>query len=341
MRIALVNDLPIALEALRRTVARIPGAAIAWTAMDGAEAVARCAQDRPDIVLMDLIMPVMDGVEATRRIMRQAPCPILVVTATVTGNAARVFEALGAGALDAIDTPNLSDPAGVERLCKRVQSIVRLSRPMTVPSMPLAVPISRASSQPLPTPALIGASTGGPQALRRVLMAWPSPPPFAAVIVQHLDAAFVPGLAEWLSRECRQVVRVAEPGQPALPGAVYLAGGTQHLLLDSRCVFRNQAGSPSDLHQPSVDALFEGVARAGLAPGVAAVLTGMGCDGARGLLELRRAGWTTLAQDQASSVIWGMPGAATQSDAAARVLGIDQIGPAILAHFSESETHRT
>lgn len=340
MRIGLVNDLPIALEALRRTVARMPGATIAWTAMDGAEAVARCAQDRPDIVLMDLIMPVMDGVEATRRIMRQAPCPILVVTATVTGNAARVFEALGAGALDAIDTPNLNDPAGVERLCKRIQTIVRLSRPIAATSANLVAPAPSAGSQPLPTPALIGASTGGPQALRRVLLAWPSPLPFAVVIVQHLDAAFVPGLAEWLGRECRQVVRVAESGRPAQPGAVYIAGGAEHLLLDASCVFRHQAGSASDLHQPSVDALFESAARAGLSPGVAAVLTGMGSDGARGLLALRHAGWKTIAQDQETSVVWGMPGAASQCGAAARVLGVDQIGAAIHAHFSESGTHR-
>ena len=341
MRIGLVNDLPIALEALRRTVARIPGAGVAWTAMDGAEAVARCATERPDIVLMDLIMPVMDGVEATRRIMRESPCPILVVTATVTGNAARVFEALGAGALDAIDTPNLTDPAGIERLCKRIQSIVRLARPVATSSAALVEATRSTGTQPLPTPALLGASTGGPQALRRVLMSWPKPLPFAAVIVQHLDAAFVPGLADWLGRECHHMVRVAEPGQPARPGAIYIAGGTQHLLLDANCVFRARAGAASDLHQPSVDALFESAARAGLAPGVAALMTGMGSDGARGLLALRRAGWKTIAQDQETSVVWGMPGAAVQSGAATRVLGVEQVGAAIQAHFSESGTHRT
>ncbi len=340
MRIGLVNDLPIALEALRRTVAQMPGASVAWSAMDGAEAVARCAKDRPDVVLMDLIMPVMDGVEATRRIMREAPCPILVVTATVSGNAARVFEALGAGALDAIDTPNLSDPAGVERLCRRIQLIVRAARPATAATTPLAQAGKRTGSQPLPTPALIGASTGGPQALRRVLLAWPKPLPFAAVIVQHLDSAFVPGLAEWLSRECNLPVRVAVPGQVAQPGAAYIAGGSQHLLLDEQCRFSHQAGSPTDLHQPSVDALFESAARAGLTPGIAALLTGMGSDGARGLLSLRRAGWKTLAQDQETSVIWGMPGAAVQSGAATRVLGIEQIGSAIHAHFAESRIER-
>ena len=101
MRIGIVNDLRLAVESLRRAVAALPGATVAWVAENGAEAVAHCAEDRPDVVLMDMIMPVMDGVEATRRIMRESPCPILVVTATVEGNAAKVFEALGAGALDA------------------------------------------------------------------------------------------------------------------------------------------------------------------------------------------------------------------------------------------------
>jgi len=341
MRIGLVNDLDLVIEALRMAVGRVPGATVAWTARDGAEAVRQCRLDRPDLVLMDLIMPVMDGVEATRRIMRETPCPILVVTATVTGNAARVFEALGAGALDAIDTPTLTDPAGIERLCKRIQSIVRLARPVAASSAALVEATRSTGTQPLPTPALLGASTGGPQALRRVLMSWPKPLPFAAVIVQHLDAAFVPGLADWLGRECHHLVRVAEPGQPARPGTIYIAGGTQHLLLDANCVFREQAGAASDLHQPSVDALFESAARAGLAPGVAALMTGMGSDGARGLLALRRAGWKTIAQDQETSVVWGMPGAAVQSGAAARVLGVEQVGAAIQAHFSESGTYRT
>jgi len=341
MRIGLVNDLDLVIEALRMAVGRVPGATVAWTARDGAEAVRQCRLDRPDLVLMDLIMPVMDGVEATRRIMRETPCPILVVTATVTGNAARVFEALGAGALDAIDTPTMTDPAGIERLCKRIQSIVRIARPVTASSAALVEATRSTGTQPLPTPALLGASTGGPQALRRVLMSWPKPLPFAAVIVQHLDAAFVPGLADWLGRECHHLVRVAEPGQPARPGTIYIAGGTQHLLLDANCVFREQAGAASDLHQPSVDALFESAARAGLAPGVAALMTGMGSDGARGLLALRRAGWKTIAQDQETSVVWGMPGAAVQSGAAARVLGVEQVGAAIQAHFSESGTYRT
>jgi two-component system response regulator WspF len=336
MRIGLVNDLPLAMEALRRSVVKVPGAKVAWCAVDGAEAVRMCANDRPDMVLMDLIMPVMDGVEATRRIMRESPCPILVVTATVTGNAACVFEALGAGALDAIDTPNLSSPDGVDRLCRRIQLIARLAQPVASSGAHMLPPLTAIRAQQVPTPALIGASTGGPLALRNVLLEWPRPLPFSAVIVQHLDAAFVPGLAEWLARETRLPVRVALPGSLPEPGTVWLAGGEQHLILDRQARFRERPAQPSDLHHPSVDALFLSAAESGLAPGIAALLTGMGSDGAQGMRALRDVGWKTVAQDQTTSVVWGMPGAAVQLGAAARVVPIQHVGPAIHAHFAET-----
>ena len=335
MRIGLVNDLALALEALRRSVAQVPGASIAWTAMDGAEAVALCAKDRPDMILMDLIMPVMDGVEATRRIMRETPCPILVVTATVTGNAGRVYEALGAGALDAIDTPNLASPDGVQRLVRRIQSIARITAPSIVSSHGTTVRTTQAPRQAVPAPVLLGASTGGPQALRQVLAAWPRPLPFAAVIVQHLDHAFMHGLADWLQRETGHLVRIAETGGHAATGTVWLAGGDRHLLLDAQARFRIRDPLPSDLHHPSVDALFLSAADAGFQPGIAALLTGMGSDGAQGLLALRGAGWHTLAQDAATSVVWGMPGSAVQCGAAQRVLPLSDIGAAIHTHCTE------
>jgi len=329
MRIGLVNDLPLAVEALRRGVATVPGASVAWIAVDGAEAVRRCAEDRPDLVLMDLIMPVMDGVEATRRIMRETPCPILVVTATVTGNAARVFEALGAGALDAVDTPNLASSDGLARLARRIELIARLARPRTPAPTPATPAAATTSRQTVPTPALIGASTGGPQALARVLGAWPKPLPFGAVVVQHLDAAFVSGLAEWLARETGHRVALAKHGGRPEAGSVWLAAGPEHLELTPEATFRTRRPVPSDLHHPSVDALFESAAASGLRPSAAALLTGMGSDGARGLLALRRAGWTTIAQDQATSVVWGMPGAAARMEAATRTLPLADIAPVL------------
>lgn len=336
MRIALVNDLPLAVEALRRSVARMPGMTVAWTAADGVEALEHCHRDRPDLILMDLIMPRMDGVECTRRIMHECPCPILVVTATVSGNAARVYDALGAGALDAIDTPNLGSEEGMDRLGRRISHIERLTRQdrQSARKGSTAVPAPGTRSGGL-APALIGASTGGPQALCAMLREWPRPLAFPAVIVQHLDPTFIPGLAEWLSRETGHRVQVAEPGGMPESGTVWLAGGSKHLTLDAGGRFRERAHAAGELHHPSVDALFESAAASGLRPAIAALLTGMGSDGAQGLLALRRAGWQTVAQDQATSVVWGMPGSAVRLDAATRTLPLPLIGVAILAHFLE------
>ncbi|MFM7807967.1 MAG: chemotaxis protein CheB, partial [Planctomycetota bacterium] len=254
-----MNDLPLALEALRRSVARIPGASVAWTAADGEQAVTRCRADRPDLVLMDLIMPVMDGVEATRRIMKECPCPILVVTATVTGNAARVFEALGAGALDAIDTPNLTSEAGFDALCRRIGHIERLTREERgTARLPAAAPAAAPDAGA--SPVLVGASTGGPQALCALLQAWPKPLPFSAVIVQHLDAVFMAGLAEWLAKETGHRVALSVPGSMPTAGTVWIAGGMDHLEFARNGAFRSRRPDASDLHHPSVDALFESAA---------------------------------------------------------------------------------
>lgn len=330
MRIGLVNDMPLALEALRLCVSRMPGTQVAWTAVDGCEAVAMCAGDRPDLILMDLIMPVMDGVEATRRIMRETPCPILVVTATVSGNAGRVFEALGAGALDAIDTPNMTSPDAIEALCRRIRTIERLTRAERSASTITMASAPRVSADPAHAVAIVGASTGGPQALATVLRAWPRPMPFAAVIVQHLDSHFVPGLAAWLSRETGHPVGLAGRGACPTPGSAWIAPGPDHLAFDHRGHFTAQTPRPDDLHHPSVDALFLSAAACSALRGCAALLTGMGRDGATGLLALRRSGWTTLAQDQATSVVWGMPGAAVRLEAATRTLPVEAIGAAML-----------
>jgi two-component system response regulator WspF len=331
MRIALVNDLRLAMETLRRAVATIPGATVAWTAMDGAEAVAKCAADVPDVILMDMIMPVMDGVEATRRIMRSSPCPILVVTATVEGNAGKVFEALGAGALDAVATPGLAPDGNVlnaEPLVRKVQAIALLTGLVAPAAPPLAPAAPVGQTRGMPTLVAIGASTGGPQALATVLRALPRPAPWPIVIVQHIDAMFAAGLSEWLAKETGHRVAAATNEVPA-NGRVLLACSDDHLIMDT---FGGLGYTPEPrglVYRPSVDVFFESLLRAGVRPGVAVLLTGMGKDGAAGMASLRAAGWITVAQDRTSSVVWGMPGAAVQMGAAVECLPIEAIGVAI------------
>ncbi|GMV27338.1 MAG: chemotaxis response regulator protein-glutamate methylesterase [Phycisphaerae bacterium] len=335
IRVGIVNDMRLAIEALRRSVGAMPDASVAWIAENGQQAVECCARDAPDVVLMDMIMPVMDGVEATRRIMARSPCPILVVTATVEGNASRVYEALGAGALDAVATPVLGpDGAALnaEPLIRKIRSIALLAGP-AVPVAPTG-PVALPAPAPPHRPAMvaIGSSTGGPAALCLVLKAFPVPAPWPIVIVQHVDADFAPGLASWLATETGHRMEVIAPGHCPRPGAVQLAATGDHLLLDraGRFVYSRD---PVDLpFRPSVNVFFDSLVDSAYG-GVAIVLTGMGRDGATGMQSLRRAGWHTIAQDRATSVVWGMPGACVDLNAAVEVLPVDQIGHAAVARM--------
>ncbi|HVE11712.1 MAG TPA: response regulator, partial [Paraburkholderia sp.] len=194
MNIGIANDLPLAVEALRRAIARRDEHRVLWVATDGAQAVDFCIAQPPDVVLMDLIMPKLDGVEATRRIMTRAPCPILVVTSSVGANASRVYEAMGAGALDAVDTPTLASGNGVanasEALLTKIDQIGKLlvNRSAAAPSQ--TVDAVRERSAPL---IAIGASAGGPTALAAVLGSLPVNFGAPVVIVQHVDKAFAQG----------------------------------------------------------------------------------------------------------------------------------------------------
>ncbi len=344
MRIGIVNDLRLAIESLRRAVATMPGASIAWVAMDGAQAVAMCAQDLPDVVLMDMIMPVMDGVEATRRIMRATPCPILVVTATVEGNASKVFEALGAGALDAVATPGIgADGSAVnaEPLVRKLQAIGVLAGVgrAAAPSAPPPAPPTTGTPAIAPFVA-IGVSTGGPQALATTLRDMPNPVACAVVIVQHIDPTFAPGLAQWLSAETRRRVEVARAGDALAPNRVLLAGTGDHMVIDAAGRLGYNEEPRAQVYRPSVDVFFDSICKSKAAPGVAALLTGMGRDGAAGLARLRAAGWHTIAQDEATSVVWGMPGAAVEMNAAVQTLPIEEIGGAIGARAARFATAR-
>jgi two-component system response regulator WspF len=326
MRIAIVNDSPMAAEALRRAVTSAPGHQVVWIARDGAEAVELCAQHTPDLVLMDLIMPVMDGVEATRRIMANTPCSILVVTVSVQTNAERVFEAMGYGALDAIDTPTLGSGdirASAARLLAKIDGIARfVGNGAKVRFAPEGNGAPRSSRDAL---VAIGASAGGPSALSVLLAGLPRNFPAALVIIQHVDERFAAGMAEWLGGNSALPVRLAQEGDRALPGTVLLAGTGDHLTLKGadRLGYTRE---PADYaYRPSVDVFFHSVSRHWPGQAIGVLLTGMGADGATGLKALRAKGHYTIAQDKASSAVYGMPKAAAAADAAVEILPLNRI----------------
>lgn len=328
MRIAIVNDSRIAVEAMRRVLAASPQHEIAWVACDGAEALAQCARDTPDLVLMDIFMPVMDGVETTRRIMQDSPCAVVVVTTDVQHSSAKVFDAMSVGALDAVNTPAWEHVHGeaAQSLLRKVDNIARLIGAASR-NPRRAEPSAVVRRPPL---VAIGASTGGPNALATILSRLPADLPAAVVIIQHVDAQFAANLASWLAKQCVLPVRLAGEGDTPMVGTVLLAATNDHLVLRADGTL-HYTPNPADYpYRPSVDVFFDSLVEFGSRRSVAALLTGMGRDGAKGLRRLKKASWHTLAQDQASCAVYGMPKAAAELDATVEILTPEGIAEAII-----------
>ena len=346
MRIAIVNDMRLACEALRRAIVADRRHQVAWTATGGAEAISLASRDLPDLILMDMIMPGIDGVEATRQIMLKSPCPILVVTSTVSGNISKVFEALSSGALDAVETPSIGQQGellGSSALLEKIARIEHLHDrpPIAAGAAAPAGSTGAVGAQQGSRLVLLGASTGGPRALGEILNLLPRDLAAPIIIAQHIDEGYVTGLAKWLADQTKLPVEVAVAGSEPRAGHVYLAASRQHLAIrtDRRLHYVSEPGSM--WYRPSVDVLFSTAARHWPIPGIAALLTGMGRDGASGLAELRSAGWTTIAQDQATSVVWGMPKAAVDLGAAQSVLPPAQIAAHILSQLKRMQIKPT
>lgn len=336
MRIGIVNDLALAREVLRRTVLSVPGYSIAWLADDGDAAVVKAAADPPDVVLMDLIMPRLNGVEATRQIMQQSPCPVLVVTSSVSTNYAMAFRAMGVGALDAVDTPTLGPSGTIQNADKLVTRLGQLQAALDGMngSSPMPVLASTTPAADAPPLVVLGASTGGPVALAEVLAAFPANFPAAVLIAQHIGPDFAPGLVQQLAANCRLPVRAAKDGDPPTPGTVHVAVSNDHLEFAPDRLLRYTPHPRKSPYRPSVDVLFSTAAVHSPRLGVGVLLTGMGHDGAEGLLRLRAAGWHTIAQDEATSVVRdGMPKAAVSRGAAVEVLPLPHIGESVVARI--------
>jgi two-component system response regulator WspF len=336
VKIGIVNDVPIAVETLRRVLT--PEHQIIWVAHNGAEAVELCAKTKPDLVLMDLIMPVMDGAEATRRIMASTPCAILIVTFSIGANTSRVFEAMGHGALDAVDTPALGFGDSRESaapLLAKVRTISKLIGDSN--SIPIEAERRMSASAVSSETRLIaiGASAGGPTALAKVLSALPRGFPASIVVIQHVDEQFAIGMAEWLNGQSALPVRLAKEGDYPALGTVLVAGTSNHLVLKSAHRLGYTAEPADYVYRPSVDVFFQSVNL--LWPGKAAgvLLTGMGSDGAVGLKALRNKGHYTIAQDQLSSAVYGMPKAAAAIDAAVDILPLENIAPRLVSALGE------
>lgn len=334
MKIGIVNDMSLAVTALERILALAPGYKVIWIARDGAQAVELCAKDRPDLVLMDVVMPEMNGVKATQQIMANTPCAILLVTASVEKNSALIFEAMGYGALDAVDTPSLG-----------TGDISRAAAPLLAKLKTMEKLIGRrpqrerhqkgSSHTPENSPKLvaIGASAGGPAALSTVLSGLPADFPAAIIIVQHIDAQFMPHMAKWLERQCAMPVRLAIEDDSPQAGEILLAGTGEHLVFKSAERLGYTSEPSQHVYRPSIDVFFQSICKRWPGTVTGVLLTGMGRDGAQGLRMLRRKGNYTIAQDKASSAVYGMPKAAAAFDAAVDILPLERIAPRLMEYF--------
>ena len=343
MNIGIVNDLRIARESLRSIIDGAPDLEVAWVAEDGQQAVELCDRNPPDLILMDLIMPVMDGVEATRRISQSHACPILIVTASVGANSSQVYASMNHGAIDAAVTPPMEGvgrEAAVQSLLAKIDSIGQLigkgrARGGAVPTA--GEPRGREGR--FPRILAIGSSNGGPHALAHVLGKLDHDLPAAVVVVQHIDESYADGLVKCLDGQTRLQVGAAEEGAYPEAGAVHVAVRNKNLILDGSGQFHYSLRPAATAYSPSVDVLLpEPAATAPRGRGRSAA-DRMGDDGAQGMLELRQAGCHTIAQDEATSVSYGMPRRAAELNAAVEILPLQQIPYTLNWYYSSSKFH--
>lgn len=310
--------------ALRRTLEHEGDITVVEICATGEAAVAAVPRRRPALVTMDVELPGMSGLEAVEQIMASTPTPIVVLSGHAERSAAA---ALAAGALDAIpkDDLDLTDPGGVAaRAFRRRLRILASARVIRHPRARLRPRAEPASPSRRAAAIGIGASTGGPHALAQLLRALPAGYAIPVLVVQHIGAGFTEALAQWLDRSVEIGVRVAEDGRPLDPG-VWIAPEGAHLVVRDTMRMRLERAS-TGRHVPGADELLHSIADSFASEATAVVLTGMGADGAAGLNAVRRAGGITIAQDEATSAIYGMPKAAAEQGAEL-ILPLEEIGP--------------
>jgi len=339
----LVDDSPIAITILKRMLAKSTEIEVVATAGNGKEALTLIPQIKPDVICTDLHMPVMDGLEFTKEVMAKHPLPILLVSVSALEGSINAFEAIEAGAVDVFLKPRASFALDYERLAPELISkikilsgvrVFRRRRPAPIPEVGISVIRGLKSTINLPKSTVsvivIGASTGGPPALQTILAKLPANFPLPIICIQHINEGFLQGLVDWLSSQSKMKVEIVKSGEAPQAGTVYFPKEDTHLKIDGTGRFVLSPEPPFDGHRPSVTVTMRSLAQYYGNAVLGVLLTGMGTDGAKGLLDVKKAGGITIAQDEASSIVFGMPKAAIALGAAGYIVPLDEIGPMIL-----------
>ncbi len=360
IRVLVVDDSGFFRRRVTEMLNADPRLEVVGTAADGAQAVQMATQLSPDVITMDIEMPVMDGIAATRRIMALKPIPILMFSSLTTDGAQATLDALDAGAVDYL--PKRFEDISRDRqeanrtLCDRVYAMAtrghaQLRRaPLATAATartaaraaavaPSRPPILRSAAAPAPVPrrggyrvVAIGTSTGGPVALQKVLTKLPAGFPLPLLLIQHMPGSFTPAFAQRLNQQCAIEVKEARDGDELKGGTAFLAPGGKQMTLEQRAgrtLLRIAESEPGQNYKPSVDVTFSSVA--GVFPGqtLAVVLTGMGADGREGARLLKQGGSTVWAQNESSCVVYGMPAAVVEAGLADQILPLEDVGPAL------------
>ncbi|SHJ80224.1 two-component system, chemotaxis family, response regulator CheB [Roseomonas rosea] len=341
VRVMIVEDSAVVRQLLAHIVSRDPRLQLAAAVASAEEALAELERVRPDVISMDIRLPGMDGLEATRRIMAERPTPIVVIADAVEERGLRIsMNALRAGALTVVEKPLGPAREGWERVAEAICTQLYIMSQVPVirrrPSSLAPAAVQR-PARPVPPilpsrPALVGiaASTGGPPALARVLGALPQDFTAPVLLVQHMGAPFMEGFAAWLDGLVAPPVRIARDREVPRPGHVYVAPGDRHLGITAGGLLQVSEAPPVGGQRPAADVLFQSMARHLGPRGLGILLTGMGEDGARGLTALHAAGGFTLAEDETTAVVYGMPAAAARMGGVSALLPLDLIGPRLL-----------
>ncbi|MFB8787419.1 MAG: chemotaxis-specific protein-glutamate methyltransferase CheB [Potamolinea sp.] len=351
IKVLLVEDSRITLVILKRILNTSPQIEVVGEARTGLEALALIPKVQPDVICTDLHMPQMNGLELTSEVMALYPRPILVISNSVQEeDTHHVFQLLDAGAIDIFPKPRAGLVTDNESLnqelinkIKILSGVKVLTKKRKYVSQTKSLEIGKFfpysfNSYPKPKVVVIGASTGGPQALQELFSQLPSDFPVPIICVQHICLGFLQGLIDWLATSCQLPIQIAQPGNMPKPGNIYFPQEQQHLELDGQGRFICSNAPPWAGHRPSVTVTFNSVAKLYGKATLGILLTGMGRDGAQGMQEIAQAGGFTIAQDEATSVIFGMPKEAINLGAAKQILPIQAIAPMLLEIFQKQSS---
>ena len=346
IKVLIVEDSFVALTILKRILNSAPDIEVLETATNGVQGLELVAKLKPNVICTDLHMPKMNGLEFTQEVMALYPTPILVISASVQDeDTHHVFRLLDAGAVDIFPKPRSGQPSDYDLISQPLINKIRLlsgikvfrknrktTSSFTTNTTPTISPNVTSNLVQTTTKIIaIGSSTGGPQALVEILSTLPANFPTPIVCVQHISDGFLGGLVDWLGNSCRLKVKIAQTGEKPEAGNVYFPPERHHLEFDSTGRFFCFTGMPVSGHCPSVTVTFKGVAKAFGKNAIGILLTGMGRDGADGLLSMYQVGAYTIAQDETTSVVFGMPQEAIKLGATKKVLPIGAIATHLIS----------